>query len=131
MMMWRIMCCGLLSVAGCQTAFAPSETDLMQTPPPRLTTDANAFWNDQTTGIYGEFTVGAAEYDFNNQLCRTARVTSINGATHVTQDRILLYCADSTGRYDFDPAVSCRSSAAGTSIACPQPNGDEVTLLPR
>jgi hypothetical protein len=131
MMIRRAICGGLLLLAGCQTAFAPKEADLMQNPPPLLTTEANAFWNDPTTGIYGELTVGAARYEFDNQLCRTARITSINGTTHATQDRILLYCADSRGRYALDPTMSCRASAGGSGVACRQPNGDEVTLLPQ
>ncbi len=121
----------LLLLAACKpAAFASQETDLMRTPPPLLPVDANAFWNDRARGVYGEFSVGPGLYRSSSGVCRSARVTAISEATRSTEDRTLLYCAGADGAFTLDPALSCRSTATASGLACRNQAGDAVMLPP-
>lgn len=110
--------------------FASSETDLYREPPPALSSDANAFWNDRKTGTYGELTVGAGAYRRGNAICRTARITSVNDAARSSADRTMLYCAGTDAVFRLDPTLSCRQSQTGPAVTCRSPDGDNIDLQP-
>lgn len=102
----------------------------MREPPPVLPVDTHAFWNDRSSGIYGEFSVGPGLYRYGEQICRTARITAINDAAHATEDRMVLYCRTPEGAFRLDSTVSCRAITTSASITCRGPEGDDVTLPP-
>ncbi len=121
----------VLLVACCKPAgFAGQQADLMRSPPPLLPHDVNGFWNDTGTNTYGEFTVGPGLFRRGDATCRSARVTSINAAAHVSDDRTLLYCAGPDGDYHLDRSLSCRMAVGALGLVCRNPEGDDVSLPP-
>jgi hypothetical protein len=120
----------ILLVGCAPKAFAPHEADLMREPPPALPTEANSYWNDRPNNTYGEFSVGPASYSYNGQLCRAARVTSLNSVTHDHDDKLLMYCAvPGTSAFQLNYNLSsCRMSDASISVSCRTPEGDAVVL---
>ncbi len=128
----RIGAAALAVLAGaCKpAAFAQSQADLLREPPPLLPTDANSFWNDPGTGVYGEFSVGPGLFRRADAVCRSARVTSIDDARHDRQDRMLLYCARAGGPFQLDATLACRPAVAVAGLACRGADGDDVTLPP-
>lgn len=111
-------------------AFATHEADLMREPPPQLPVDAHAFWNDRSAGTYGELSVGPGLYRLRDRLCRTARITSIDDASHTSDDRTVLYCRTPDGAFRLDPTLSCRATGMNAGVTCRGPEGDDITLSP-
>ena len=132
---WRVRVAGCVCAAllapGCKpAAFAQRQADLLREPPPLLPSDANAFWNDPATGVYGEFSVGPGLFRRADAVCRSARVTSIDEARHSQQDRMLLYCARPGEPFQLDATLACRPAAAVAGLTCRGADGDDVTLPP-